>query len=118
MPPGITMRPVASITGVVDCAGSVSGAAIAAMVSPAMAISHWMTPCGVTTSPPRTMRSSITPPLLGEWCQLIALLPGDGSGLRPARSLTQGLIHAVLVLRQARDESARQQAFRQPCEAL
>ena len=40
----------------------VGRAAIAAMVSPAIATSHLMTPCGVTTSPPRMRRSSINPP--------------------------------------------------------
>ena len=51
--------------GVIRCDVAIAGetiAAIAAMVSPATATSHLMTPCGVTASPPRMRRSSINPP--------------------------------------------------------
>src|ERR1043166_104517 len=57
-PPGITILPAASITRAAP-ASSVPGAATAAMVSPLIATSQRATPCGVTTSPPRMMRSSI-----------------------------------------------------------
>src|SRR5688572_2054754 len=62
MPPGMTMCRVASTTRLADSTASVPGAASAAMVSPATATSQVTTPCGVTTSPPRMMRSSIMPP--------------------------------------------------------
>src|SRR3954464_4104103 len=62
MPPGITMCWVASITRFVESSARVPGAASAPMVSPATATSQVTTPSGVTTSPPRMMRSNITPP--------------------------------------------------------
>ena len=67
MPPGMTMCPPASITRPAVSAGSAPGAAMAAMVSPAMATSAAMTPWGVTTWPLRMMVSSMVPP--EEWTE-------------------------------------------------
>src|SRR6266446_10810358 len=61
MPPGMTMCPVASISCLAESAGNAPGVAIAAIVSPAIATSQRTTPSGVTTSPPRIMRSNIPP---------------------------------------------------------
>src|SRR5262249_22296700 len=54
--------PVASITCLAESADSAPGAAIAAIVSPATATSQRTTPSGVTTSPPRIMRSNMSAP--------------------------------------------------------
>src|SRR5262249_19954737 len=62
MPPGMTICPVASITCLAESADSAPGAAIAAIVSPATATSQRTTPSGVTTSPPRIMRSNMSAP--------------------------------------------------------
>jgi hypothetical protein len=59
MPPGITILATASITRAASPSASVPGAATAAMVSPLTPTSQLATPCGVTTSPPRMMRSSM-----------------------------------------------------------
>src|SRR4029450_10935292 len=62
MPPGMTICPVASIRCLADSADSAPGVAIAAIVSPATATSQRTTPSGVTTSPPRIMKSNTPPP--------------------------------------------------------
>src|SRR5262245_39217870 len=62
MPPGMTILAVASTTRVASPSASVPGDATAAMVSPLMARSQRVTPCGVTTSPPRMIRSSMRAP--------------------------------------------------------
>src|ERR1041384_1239954 len=96
MPPGITICRVASITRRAESAASVPGAASAAMVSPATATSQLTTPCGVTTSPPRMMRSNIVPPA----------------------GLGKALVDAVFVIVQAGNEAAGFHAVRQPRESL
>ena len=57
--PGIMILPLASMTRTPSLSGSVPHDVTAAMVSPLMATSQRTTPSGVTTSPPRRMRSSI-----------------------------------------------------------
>src|SRR5258708_4930079 len=104
MPPGMTMRPLASITRPADSAASAPGAVTAAMVSPAIATSHSTTPWGVTTSPPRMIVSSILPP--------------EGRLLHHVPSSIQALIHAVLVGVNSRGETAGTEACRQPREAF
>src|SRR3954468_8338786 len=101
MPPGITMCRVASITRVADSAASVPGAASAAIVSPATATSQVTTPSGVTTWPPRIMRSNIAAPR------------------REYRGVSaQALIHAVFVTVHPGNEPAGLQALGKPHEAL
>src|SRR5262245_50478784 len=100
MPPGMTTCLVASITRLPDSAASVPSAAMAAMVSPATAISQRATPCGVTTSPPRMIRSNITISAVDR------------------KRLAQGLVHAVLVAVVQRNETAGLQAVGKPREAL
>ena len=78
--------PVASITRLADSAASVPGAAIAAMVSPATATSQRTTPCGVTTSPPRMMRSNIMPPR----AEIARVVPSKGFDPRSPRSCACG----------------------------
>src|SRR5262249_11774854 len=68
------------------------------MVSPATATSQATTPWGVTTSPPRMMRSNIMPP---------------GS-----RKSVQILVHAVFVSVRPGNETAGLQAVGKPVESL
>ena len=58
MPPGTTISPEASSTRAAS-AGSAPACPSAAMRSPSTPMSHDPTPCGVTTCPPRTIRSSM-----------------------------------------------------------
>src|SRR4051812_46110676 len=101
MPPGITMCRVASMTRVADSAASVPGAASAAIVSPATATPQLTTPSGVTTWPPRIIRSNIVSPR------------------REYRGVSaQGLIHAVFVSVHPGNEPAGLQALGKPQKAL
>src|ERR1700738_4577453 len=147
MPPGITICPVASTTRLAESAVSVPGEPSAAMVSPATATSALTTPCGVTTSPPRMIRSNIKPPVATKrvgrnsasvfrrfHCRsahyAIAIapyelelsktwMPGTSPGMTELfERLTQTLIHAVFVSVQLRNEAAGFQAVGQPRESL
>ena len=88
MPPGMTIFPAAWISFAAPAAKA-PGAAIAAIVSPAMATSAVMTPCGVTTSPPRMMRSSMR----ASPCQ--SLLPGRACCLGVAQPKPRGRFRAT-----------------------
>src|SRR5262245_23263021 len=82
IPPGMMILPPASTTRVASPSASVPGAATAAIVSPLMARSHRATPCGVTTSPPRMIRSSMCAPFVGLARKSAPTLrPGKGPAL-------------------------------------
>src|SRR5216684_8829062 len=118
MPPGMTICPVTSITRAPDSADSAPAAATAAIVSPAIATSQRTTPCGVTTSPPRMMRSSITPPGARKAPSLSLPRSRGRVGWGAwALVLAQALIDAVFVRVHAGDEPAGLQAIGKPCEA-
>src|SRR5262245_30655353 len=108
MPPGMTIWPVASITLLADCPVSAPGPAIAAIVSPATATSQRATPCGVTTSPPRMIRSSMEPP---ETCgEKTCAIEGIESASRhkPVHGDTSARLEAIMLLDSERRFLAQQ----------